>query len=177
MSLTLYASQADVENIWSQYGVQVRLSDTDAGDVTVGGSLQTQYITDCLTHATVDINFLLQERYSVAVMAASTWIKGACAALAAYYVGMRRGNEVPQTIDAERNGVLEDLRAIKEGRAQLPADDGIATPLNDDRPAVTNPTIDIRWPRSKIRRIAATSTGGDPPASVRDSQSADYWEQ
>jgi len=145
-----------------------------ASVMTVTESNNT-YMTDCLERATCDMNFYLFRAYSVAVIAGSAWASHCCASLAACYLGRRRGNPVPESLEAECRRYTEQLEMIFKGKAFLPADTGLALPKHDDRPSVSNMTIDLRFFRTKIRRVLVTSTGGYPPPETLNNPALDQF--
>jgi len=162
LTVTPYATEVDVEAVWSAYGIALRIEDEDDN---IPNDL---YLNDCLVRATCDINFYLLSRYTSDVIRSSTWVVKICASLASCYLGRRRGNGCPESLTAECQDAVEKLKLILSGSMNLILDDGIAPPKHDDRPLVTNPTIDLWWNRTKIRRIPETSTGGTPPTSTTD---------
>lgn len=165
-----YCSVAEVEAIYSIFGVNVRLDDDQDGygEVNIGAIVE---------QASSLMNRFLLKRYAPAVIATSTWAKWCCATFAAMLLARRRGNEVPESIQADLQDYRETLKAIGEGQEDLMADDGPAAPVYDGTPAVSNLTIDGRFTRQKIRRVPTTSTGGPQNANGRmQNNSIDYTE-
>lgn len=167
MSLTLYCSEADVEWVWSELGVLRRADDDDDEEAEAG------YVSNAIEVATTKVNKYLLKRYTVAAIAASTWAKWATAYIAAYQLGIRRGNSVPQTLADEYERYIEDLKAIESGANSLPADDGLAAEQFDNSPSVTNYTVDGRYARAKIRRVPSTSTGGNQSPGLKQNNLVD----
>ena len=160
MAVTAYATVSELDRIWSEFGVTVRAdhdADGDADDGIIDGVLE---------EATTEVNAYLLERYTVAVCAASAWVKWATAHIAAELLGESRGNPVPQTIHDRVEKYRAELTLIRDGRRHLKSDTGLATPRNDSRPAVTNFSIDGRYSRAKVRRIPATSTGPEQSGTL-----------
>jgi|SRR6185312_6155742 len=164
----VYCSVAEIEAIYSIFGVNVRLDDDQDGygEVNVGAVIE---------QASSMMNRYLLKRYAPAVIATSTWAKWCCATFGAVLLARRRGNEVPASLEDERESYRETLDAIGRGQEDLIADDGPAAPVYDETPAVSNLTIDGRFTRQKIRRVPTTSTGGAQKANGRmQNNSIDY---
>lgn len=153
MAITPYCQQADVQAVLSAFALNVRLDDDLDGvaDIDVGQVIE---------QATTRVNQFVLRRYAVQTAAASTWLKWCVAVIAATIACRRRGNEVPDALIEEVKDYREQLEAIRAGQEDLPADDGPAIPLSDETPAVSNLTIDERFPRAKVRRVPRTSSGG-----------------
>lgn len=160
MAVTPYCSNTEVAQIWSQYGVDARIDDNDDDDVLDAPEVGTG--DAMIERATVDINIYLLQRYSVAVCAASSWVKWVAALFACVYLAERRGNSVPKAMQTDYERYLEMLKAIAAGEMALIADDGPAAPAFDSTPIVSNLTIDRRMHRSKIRRTDDNSTQATP---------------
>lgn len=156
MALTVYATQTQVEQIWSQYGVTVRIDDNADGDVVDSG--ETATMTAFLGKATTDVNIYLLQRYTVAVCAASTWVSWVTAVFAAVELARRRGEPVPPALQAEYERLLALLEKIAAGLMDLVGDEGLVNPQFDVGATVSNLTVDGRHRRAKIRRIPSTST-------------------
>lgn len=174
MALTvLYATETDLDNILSPFGVQVRTDDTDSG------STDESIISAVLTQASSDINFYLFQRYPLSTLAPGgtplVWVEMACSFIAAKYLCMRRGNPVPEQVEEKYQQVIEALRDIEAGKRQLPADSGLANPQFDDTPAISNYTYSEWYMRTKVRRVPATSTGGPQTPNRKQYNAPDYW--
>jgi phage gp36-like protein len=156
MPLTLYADRDDVERIWSQYGVMARADDDD--DLDDEDLNEEENVPFALSKGAADINVYLLQRYTVAVVQTSTWVRWVNALFAAVELARRRGNPVPQPLLDEYNRLLEILKAIASGEMPFVTDTGLAPPEHDNTPFVSNLTVDTRPRRAKIRRVDATST-------------------
>lgn len=154
MAVIPYCTQSDVEAIWSEWAVEVRLDDDEDGDADAG------LIDDIIEMATTKMNKYLFRRYLPSVVAASAWAKWACAYIASYHLAIRRGNIPPAPIQAEYESYKQLLEEIESGKQSLPADDGLSPERFDNFPSVTNYHVDGRHRWAKVRRVDATSTGG-----------------
>lgn len=161
MPLTTYCTEAEVKWIWSEVGV-LRRADDDDDDTAEAG-----VVDKSIEVATTKVNKYLLKRYTVAILSASTWVKWATAYIAAYQLGIRRGNPVPKTLEDEYKSYLDELQAIQDGSQPLVADDGAAQEKHDSVPSVTNYTVDGRFSRAKIRRVPSTSTGGNQSPGLK----------
>lgn len=168
----LYCTAAEIQAVWSAFGVNVRLDDDLDG-------VADQDISAVIEQATSRINGFVLRRYAVDACTQSTWLKWCCATFSAALLARRRGNDIPQSLIDETKDYRDLLDEIKAGSFDLPADDGPAAPLSDESPAISNLTIDGRWTRAKIRRVPTTSTGGPQANNGRiQSNAIDYalWE-
>jgi len=148
-----YCGLADVQFVWSQFGVTARLDDAQVG-VASGGLLNR-----AIEKAAADINRMLSPRYAVSVLRQSSWLKWAAAYITAVTIGRRRGNSVPDQLLAEAQSYIDELKQIASGSMPLVLDNGtLAAPLYNTTPGVTNHVVDSRYYDSKIRRLPTTST-------------------
>lgn len=158
MAITPFCDIDDVEVLWSEFGVDERLTDEAGGTEVVG------LAASCLEKATTLIMQKLAQRYALSDLQASSWVKWCCATLAAEFIGLRRGNPVPQSIVEEANRYREDLQEIHDLQVNLIGDDGLPLPAraiagsSGHLPAVSNIRIDGRYQNAKVRRIDITST-------------------
>lgn len=167
-----YCSQTEINAVWSAFGVNVRLDDDLDG-------VADQDVAAIIEQASSRMNRFLFRRYTALTISACTWAKWCCAAMAAAIIARRRGNDIPQSLVDEVKDYQDALTAIGDGREDLPADDGPATPKWDETPAFSNLTIDGRFTRAKVRRVPSTSSGGPQSANGRmQNNSIDYalWE-
>lgn len=172
-SVTVYCEQADVASIWSQYGVDARIDDNEDEDVIDVPEAGTLLRT--IERATVEVNVYLLQRYSVAVCAASTWVKWCTAVFACVYLAERRGNTIPKAMQTDYDRYHKMLEAIAAGTQPLMGDDGPAAPAFDSTPIVSNVTVDRRMHRSKIRRTDANSTQATPTPPRKQKRAFGYY--
>lgn len=155
MAVTVYCTATDVGYIWSTFGITVREDDDFDGAADTGISAAM------IEKATVDVNRCLLGRYTVAVCAASAWVKWATTIMACCDIARRRGMPVPEPLEAECQRYRDILERIRLGEEDLTTDTGVAPPALDNLPFVSNLTPDLRYKRAKIRRVPTTSTGGN----------------
>jgi phage gp36-like protein len=172
MPVTPYCTQTDVEALLSEDGVDASLDDNQDGQVDADAD---PWMSSMIEKATSDVNLYLLQRYTVAALAASAWVKWVTATFAAVGLRKRRGNPAPQSLldDAER--YLENLKAIATGAMALPGDTGLAAPQFDTGPTVSNMTVDRRYRRRKVRVVESTSTGSQPGSGVQRISANDYY--
>lgn len=164
MPITAICTDAQVNFIWSQYAIDLRLDDD------FNGSEDSGLRAVAYQKATLDVFNYLLARYSVATVSASTWAQWAAAMFAAVFIARRRGNDCPESMLSELQRYVDALEEIKNGNRELIADDGLATPDFDCLPCVSNMVVDSRYGSEAVRRVASTSTGlpAVPPARQRD---------
>lgn len=163
-SVTLYCSEADVDFVWSSFGVDVR-ADDDANGIADDGVVNL-----AIQRASLLVNRYVLHRYTVAACQASTWLRWATAYIAAEVLGKRRGNSIPESLASEVAEYFQELERIKTGQDHLMGDSGPSTPRYDSRPIVSNMTVDPRYARNKVRRVPSTSTG---PGNTQDTKRND----
>ncbi len=169
MAVTAYCTTTQLTQLWSQFGMNVRLDDNEDGLADSG-------VADAVIEkSTTTVNRYLLQRYTVAVCAASAWVKWCTAVIAACDLARRRGNPVPEALADEEQRYLEALANILAGKENLVTDDGVAPPALDNTPTVSNMMIDGRYRRAKVRRIPATSTGGTQSGGRLQNNVNDFW--
>lgn len=167
MSIKLCA-QSDVEDIWSEEGVEGRFDDGMHGALDATDEAR---ILRFIERASADVSSYLKKRYSLADFAGTSpptntpaQVKYWTAVVAAYYSGTRRGLSVPKTLEDQYKWVFETLQKIIDGELDL-AD------VNDSfehLPCVSNFVIDGRYKNAKVRKIISTSTGARPVGPIKE---------
>jgi phage gp36-like protein len=147
--MTVYCTQADIEKLFSQRG----LEDYSDHEETAGA-----VATDCIEHASGEIELYTRGRYSEAGLSSSTLIKHWTTVLATVFLCERRGNPVPESLAKEAERIYGLLQNILDGTMNLP---GVAFG-NDLRPAFSNLTIDRRYRRAQQRVVTETSSNQTP---------------
>ncbi len=179
MALTTYCNEANLDSILSAFGVVVRANDDLDGSNSAGADFTAQEsaIADCITQATVKINHKLIQRYGVQTLVGSSWVKWACAYLAARALCIRRNNPPPDSVVTECDEIERELAGIYRNEAHLITDSGLpATPRIAGRMTVTNYTVDSRYARGKVRRVPTTSTGGSQgPGLIQQNMREYVW--
>jgi hypothetical protein len=170
MTLVPYCSAADVETLWSVFGVAVRIDDEADED-------SAALLASMIGKATADVNFYLLQVYSPAALASATWVRWCTAYFAAVDIARRRGNAAPESMLAEYDRYKELLKAVLAGEALIPGDDGLLAPEHDVLPCATNLRVDSRF-RTIIRYTPQNSTSGQREASRKSfslPQGVPYW--
>lgn len=148
MLTSYYCDQDDVERLLSNHGV------TSFADHNEDGENESGVVTDCLAQATDEINLYANQRYLADDLADSTLINRWCTTLAAYFLCMRRGNPVPESLQYEFERIMVNLTKIQEGLLTLPG-----VPMNGDlSPSFSNLKVDRRFRHSKIRVTKVNSS-------------------
>jgi len=91
----VYCANADVRNVLSRYGVNLRLN--DSGGVTVGTGEEAE-LTEICYDATEEVNSYLAGRYDPIHLADSYLVKKWTKYIAAKELCERRGNPVPKAL-------------------------------------------------------------------------------
>jgi hypothetical protein len=169
----LFASQVDVEFVWSQFGVNVRLDDN------LDGASDAGLMNRALEKASVKINFMLCQIYAVSVVRQTQWAKWCCAYITAVTIARRRGNPVPEDLVLEAQDYIDELTAISQGESYLILDNGtIAPPIHDNSGTVSNLVVDNRYWSARIRRRAVNSTVAQQEGNRKQFDATDpfyYW--
>jgi hypothetical protein len=168
MAITALTTQAKVEALLSQFGVEARVDDDQDGEEDSG--LMTSIIEKCSS----DVYLYLLKRYSVAAVAASTWAQWCTAAFCVCELNRRRNNPCPESACEACQRYKEELELIRDGKQPLIGDEGPVAPRFDDLPTVTNLMVDGRYRRAKIRRVGRTSTGPTPEGSRKQFNVLDW---
>lgn len=152
-------SEADMIRLFSQYGVTA-FSDHDADGVDDEGVAD-----DCINQATEEIRGYAWMWYSDTQLATSTLVNRWATTLAVFFLCQRRGNPVPDSLQAEALRIFELLQKVAEGNYRIP---GLAL-RGDLRPSMSNVTIDRRYPVSTVRVTRPNST--DAPTTLTQDES------
>lgn len=138
-----YTSQAEIERVWGETGVDLR---TD--DLVDTATLFTEIVAE----ATDTINIYLTRRYTPATLENHAWIRRAATWIGCYLLSRRRGN--PGQYYEEYQRIIDILEKIQANVQDLPR----AIVRADSVPAGTNYTVDERYNQTKVRVQQATST-------------------
>lgn len=112
-----YCQLSDIQNYLSAQGVTLRLADQPGNVIDSFGNANVQ---DILNEATVTIDFYCFGKYTPAILATSMWVNRKATILAAYRIGSRRGNPVPEIIVEDAGKAEEELKAIADGPRLIP---------------------------------------------------------
>lgn len=114
---TYFCTQADLEAVLSAHGVRLRLDDDQSGTATSG---EIAYLTLIRGWASETVLMYCNDRYAPSILATSPLVNGWTTYLAAYELCFRRGNAVPDPIQAQAERTEDTLREIQEGRLRIP---------------------------------------------------------
>jgi Mu-like prophage protein gp36 len=151
--VTVYCTEADMQRLFSAAGVQ------SFGDHEQTGAPVDDVTDDCIDQATEEINLFCRQYYLAADLANSTLINRWCTVLSVYFLCQRRGNPVPESIQAEFERIMLYLERVRTGEMKLP-DVPYAANLS---PSFSNMTVDRRFPASRVR-VEQRSSDGIPSA-------------
>lgn len=139
-----YATQSDVEALLSIDGLAGRVDDLATGTIN---ATEQGYIASAINWATARVNQFCLGLYAAADLANSWIVNNWTVVLAARWLSCRRGNPPPGSFDDLYKEVLEDLKDVRAGRANLP-DIGLRTAA---WPAWSNVRVDCLYSLRKIR--------------------------
>ena len=89
MSTQTYCTQNDIEAIWPPADLLASVDDDASGTLS---ATEEAYITRAIERAANFMNARLELRYRLSDLAANSWCRDANAAIAAYWLSMRRGD-------------------------------------------------------------------------------------
>lgn len=156
---TIYCTRLNVQSLIGEAGLLAVVDDNSDG---VENPTETQYITDAIVRGAVEMNEALSKQYVLSDLSGNDWCKWCNAYIAAYFLFERRGNPVPVGIVDAVQTYKEKLSEIRWGRFQVPE----ANPSFDNRPAVSNFTVELGKYANPIRVFTDESTGGNPDPTV-----------
>ena len=143
--MTTFCVEADINRLLSSAGV------TDYADHDEDGTADTGVVDDCIEQASEEISAVANRFYADAQLATSSLVTRWCATMAAYYLCMRRGNPIPESMASEYERVADLdtglLGRVGRGAYQLP---GLAM-QSGVVPSFSNLTVDRRYRRHRIR--------------------------
>lgn len=175
--MTAYTTRAKLEAYWSEYGVDVRLDDDADGEVSTAEEARLDVI---ISQESAFVGSWLSRRYAIESIGgvnpptttpeSVSYMTSICVV---YRLGRRRDNPVSDALEADYKMVREWLEAIANGQGGLV--DLVETTNN--LPFMSNFRVDGSFPRSVVRVVPATSTGGVPAASIRRASEYNwfYW--
>ena len=158
----LYTSQTEMESIFGELGVQLRLDDDEDN---IFSTPETDRINDIITEATDICNQWLEHYYDPTELETSRWVHRRASWIACHLLARRLGN--PDQFSSEHAQAIEDFKMIFKGKHFIPR----LTPYTNFQPSVSNQTVDYRYFRSKLRTDVDTSRGGLNGAV----QPLDFW--
>lgn len=141
----LYTSRSEIDDLLSEYGVDLRLDDNDSNSIDTTES--ARLTTNGLNIATAKCNLYLLERYDASDLYESWIVHHWATVIAARWLCKRRGNPVPESLDDEYDEVIEEMTAVKEGDMSL----GDVAQRESDQPTFSNVTMVDHYALRKIR--------------------------
>lgn len=153
-----YCSASDVKSILSEHGVNA-FTDDDLDGVSDGTLIQ-----DAIDRtASLEMDFVLNQRYRLADLSGNEWCRWVNAILAACAITERRNMPGSKSLLQQRTTITEQLMGIGQGSRKLPGE----PERFDHLPAVTNYHPE-RWRGDMpIRAVQEKSTGAAPVHPVR----------
>ena len=148
----LYTTREEIESIWSELGVDLRLDDSDDGMLS---TVEESYLERAMEEATDEINGYLAGTYLPTVLVGSRRVRRMASYLAAHALAIRRGN--PGAFCDRRDEIMATLEQIRAGRLILPN----VPKSGEFMPAVINYTVDRRYGRGKLRVDAVEGVDGN----------------
>lgn len=139
-----------MERLFSAYGVEAFSDHNEVGET------DTTVVNDCIVQAKEEIDRFALMRYSETGLASSSLINRWATTLATYFLCLRRGNPIIDSLKSEFDRIMEVLEKVATG-----ATGGIlpGVPLRGDlRPSMSNLQVDRRYRHSTIRVTRANST-------------------
>lgn len=140
----LYTDQAEINDLLSENGVNLRLDDDD--DAAVDADELVRITPRIVNKATARCNLYLLERYDANQLADSWMVHHWATVIGAYMVCQRRGNVIPESLQQEYDQCIEEMQAVKDGDMSL----GDVPQRESDQPTFSNVTIDDRY---RVRRV------------------------
>jgi len=146
--MSAYCTTADMSRLFASYGV------TAFADHDESGTADTGVTDDCISQASEEIDMYALQLYAAASLATSALINRWATVMAVYFLCMRRGNGIPESIAAEFDRIMAMLLKVADGTLKLP---GVAMD-GDLRPSFSNLKVDRRYRDSRIRVRRSVST-------------------
>lgn len=164
---TVFCTTAELDRLLSSAGV-ISFADHDAS-----GSSDTDVVEDCINQATAEIHDRANTFYSLTALAGSRTINRWCVVMSAYFLCMRRGNPIPESIKKEFDRIT-DLRdgllvLLSQGTYLL-----AGVPRKADfGPSMSNITINRAYPYRK-QRVTPNSRPNDTTTTSQDRERTVY---
>jgi len=153
-----YCTEAEIVRFIGQVGVD------EAADNDGDNTADTDVVDDCINQASQEIELYSRQKYTPAQLATSTLVNRWCVVIATRFLFMRRGNDIPATVEIEWERIANPgsglLMQLQTGRIQLP---GVAKRA-DLRPTMSNLRIDRRRRTSTVRVTRPNSS--DAPSDM-----------
>jgi len=176
MALTVpayvYCVEADVNDLLSQEGVELRLDDDSTGAIS---TTERQVLTvKGIYWATSRVNLYLVPRYEASQLATSYIVNEWCTRFAARWLCSRRGNSPPASIEDLYQEAKEEMADVLAGKMQVP-DIGARSP---EWPLWSNIRFDDSYGVRKLRveRPISERTQAGYQQNIDWPAEAGFWE-
>jgi phage gp36-like protein len=168
MAVKAYCVKADVDDIWSEEGIESRFDDDADASLS---EAELARVDRFIKRASIIVGSRLKSRFadlasfegSNAPTNTPESVRYMTAVVAAYLMASRRGLPVQQEVKDQYEEVLQWLTTIQTGGG-LPID--LSEDLNR-APFVSNFTIDGSYRTRKVRVTEANSTGGESREGIK----------
>jgi hypothetical protein len=140
-----YCTETDVDTLLSAEAKNLWLDDNS--DHAVDSTERARLTTQGINWATSRVNFYCQRRYESSDLADSWLVNDWATVVAVRWLCTRRGNSVPQSIQALYDEVIGDLEQVRDGKMQLP-DIGSRSV---EWMVWSNVKVDWRYPLRRVR--------------------------
>ncbi len=142
---TLFTTEGDVQAYLGVDAEALRL--TDQGESSPTATELNYLIINGINWATSRINMYCQFRYDAADLAQSWLVNDWATIFAARWLCSRRGNPVPQSLEAMYKEAIEDLKRVRAGQYDIP-DIGTRSPAH---PAWSNQIVRQQYWLKRLR--------------------------
>lgn len=153
-----FCSSTDIADILSDDGMLAATDDSREellADAT--------RVSNAIERAEQRIKQFVGRKYSDVQLDGNTWVKWACATIAAFELMRRRGNTPPDGLRESYDEIVGHLKNVSANASEIPD----AIPRQEPGVAMTNLRYDPRYPVSKIRAVTQISAGNQNSVKPR----------
>jgi hypothetical protein len=143
-----YTSQDEISRLISIAGTNLRISDLTS-------TMKTEYWVELIAEATDVINQYCIWKYDAADMADNRWVRSRATWIALVLLCRRRGNDVPKSVLARYNEIMEELQKVHDYLLEIPR----LNTSSENTPSMSNIHVDPRYTSRKIRVNPNISVG------------------
>lgn len=140
MPETYYCTAANVENLYSEAGVDLAVDD-------LTGAYETSAIERAMGQAKDLIAQYALQRYTTEQLAQSNWVIRRATLISCYFLSMRRGNPPPIAWQLAYDEIKLELQSLIQGKILIPD----ALPFDENIPVVSTQVIDPRYRYTPLR--------------------------
>jgi phage gp36-like protein len=149
--MTVLTTRARVERLVSAAAVDAFTDHAEVDD---------DVVDDCIEQASGEMLMFLHDRYEESALEATALVNHWCSVWTARLLFIRRGNPVPESLQAEYERVVAYLEKISAGTMNIAG----LTLRGDSRPTWSNLRVDRRYPQSKVR--VSRNNSSDAPTTL-----------